>query len=1119
MLDDAYTRQLVGIMFTDIQGYSQGMARDEKAAFEMLQEHNAIMREQILQHHGEVVKTIGDAVMGKFRSVIWAVHCGVAVQRTLHRRNLNRKEADLIRVRIGIHAGDVMVTKLNDLFGNEVNIAARLEPESQPGQVYITDTVYVLAEGKLDFPVERVGAFRFKNIEREITVFKILFDPEVQSSPPAGADRVTAGNGPYDARDLEGQAIGHYRIESLIGQGGMGIVYRATDLRLGRSVALKFLPYHSDPDSEEVRRFYREASAASALNAPQIAVVYAQEAVANLHFIAMEYVDGETLKDRVRRGPMDIRQILDVAIQVCEGMIEAHRSGIIHRDIKPDNILVTRDNGVKITDFGLAKIRGGASMTRSGAVVGTLAYMSPEQIRGEELDERTDLFSFGVVLYEMLTGALPFSGDSDASVMHSILNTHPPSLASHHRTIPQPFEKIIGRLLAKSRDRRTRDFAALRAQLQQLRDELGTRKMKMISGLGKRRSARRLIWMAAVLMIVISLSIWRLTAGSRGGVVAIYVERLENMTADPGWSDTVEKSLVYSLSQFTKLRVFTSELVDELRVSYFKERETDQDLSTEQALARLEVQYVLSGIIASDDEIIVTFQRLRDGDDLVRHTTVGEGRQGLLENQIDEITRFVVKQLARDHDDLPGRSVSLAQRLTPSFEAFSCYIRAMEQWQRLEVNDAIKNCLCAVELDPGFAVAHLALAEIYTWRTDFAAARESLERAGERIDLLTPLDRWRYEAIRARLDFDFEAEVRALENIVRGAPYDKKSYYDLAEACFHHADITRAVKEYRQALAFEPKFALAHNHLAYCYAYQADFDRAVYHFEEYKNIDESANSYDSLGDGYFYAGDYPKALRMKFKALQLNRAQPWVYKSISDISLLRGELDRALAYSDSLSAAAFGDRDRAEALFQKAYIFHVRGRDSSALQHCRAGLGTYDSGLFNQYIAELHWLHGLLLLDAGKIEDFAAELAWFENIITTYRINRKNYSSPLKYYFHLKAKAALREGDRKGFLRHSRSLLELNEKLGYWVTPFHFAYFAHEIAVMNGAAGDTLAFLETADRALSYNPNYTPTLLRLGEYYQQAGKAAVAQDYFARLSRIWVDADLSQRAKIENQWF
>ncbi|MGB2957758.1 MAG: serine/threonine-protein kinase, partial [Bacteroidota bacterium] len=240
-----------------------------------------------------------------------------------------------------------------------------------------------------------------------------------------------------------GTTIGHFRILAKLGEGGMGVVYRAEDQKLKREVALKFLPAHLTATEEERARFVQEAQSAATLNHPNVCTIYGIEEHEGQQFIEMEYVDGVTLREKTEGKQLKGDEAVDYAIQIGEALLEAHSKGIVHRDVKAENIMVNSKNQAKVMDFGLAKLRGSLRLTKTSSTIGTLAYMAPEQIQGEEVDARSDIFSFGVVFYEMLTGRMPFRGEHDAAMMYSILNEDPDSLTKHRSDVPADLERII----------------------------------------------------------------------------------------------------------------------------------------------------------------------------------------------------------------------------------------------------------------------------------------------------------------------------------------------------------------------------------------------------------------------------------------------------------------------------------------------------------------------------------------------------------------------------------------------------------------------------------------------------------------------------------------------------
>jgi serine/threonine protein kinase len=271
-----------------------------------------------------------------------------------------------------------------------------------------------------------------------------------------------------------GKEILHYKILDKISEGGMGVVYKAHDARLGRTVALKFMPPDLSRDAESKKRFLREAQTIAALDHPNLCNIHAiEETDDGRMFIAMACYDGQTLAKRIEPGPIEVEEAIDIAVAMAEGMKRAHEKGIVHRDIKPANVFMVKDGPVKVIDFGLAKWFGKTSLTRTGVALGTVAYMSPEQARGQEVDARADVWAFGVVLYEMLTGRRPFEGDYDQAIAYRVLNEEPDPITSLRANLPTGVEKIVTRALSKDPNRRYQSTEELLSELRAIRGEPG----------------------------------------------------------------------------------------------------------------------------------------------------------------------------------------------------------------------------------------------------------------------------------------------------------------------------------------------------------------------------------------------------------------------------------------------------------------------------------------------------------------------------------------------------------------------------------------------------------------------------------------------------------------------
>ncbi|MGB5849598.1 MAG: protein kinase, partial [Ignavibacteriaceae bacterium] len=703
-----------------------------------------------------------------------------------------------------------------------------------------------------------------------------------------------------------GKIISNYKILEKLGEGGMGVVYKAHDTKLDRTVALKFLPSHLTLNDTDKERFLQEAKAAAALNHPNVCVIHDIQEVEEHHFIIMECVDGKTLRQLLTgKEQLKIENALEYAIQIGEALQEAHNKGIVHRDVKSDNIMITAVNQAKVMDFGLAKLKGSLKLTKSSSTVGTTAYMAPEQIDGREIDARSDIFSFGIVLYEMLTGRLPFKGDYEAALMYAILNEEPEPVEKHLPNISSELLHLMNRSLEKDPNNRYQSMKDMLIDLRRLKRD--TVKVSKISDdlyktvkTSKEKNKIKKIFVPLFVLVVITLSVI-------GYIITSYDSENEDERIPIAVIDFINETnetelsglsgmLITALEQSKRLSVLTrSRMFDILKQLKISEIEGIDESLGRRICKEAKVNTLATATIRKFGKIYTIDFKVLNVDKneyLFTSKEQGEGQESIPE-MIDNLSENIRIGLKENLSEIKASTTNVAETTSENLEAYQHFFKGEEFIDKLKFDLAREEFLKAIKLDSTFGLAYYRLAYAVDWEMNPQHSAEYITKAISMLNRIPEKERYLAHAMAVNLQDGRAAAIEVLNEMEKIYPNDKEMLYNIGDWSYHIGDFVKAKQYLEKVLTMDPVFVRALQHLTWTYKDLGMYEKMIEIAKSYVAISESQDSYSLLAKAYMLTGEFETGLIKLKEVRKLHPDRFYLSSSIASIYYLQEQYDKA----------------------------------------------------------------------------------------------------------------------------------------------------------------------------------------------------------------------------------
>ncbi|MDH4271108.1 MAG: protein kinase, partial [Candidatus Aminicenantes bacterium] len=809
---------------------------------------------------------------------------------------------------------------------------------------------------------------------------------------------------------------GRYQVIEELGKGGMGRVYKVFDTKIKEKVALKLIRPEVSSDKDTIERFSNEIRLARKIGHRNVCRMFDLGEAEGAHFITMEYVHGEDLKSMIRMsGSLSVGMLLSVGKQVCDGLAEAHGLGVVHRDLKPQNIMIDKNGNAKIMDFGIARSVREKGITGPSVMIGTPEYMSPEQAEAKEVDSRSDIYSLGIILYEMATSHVPFEGETALSIAMKHKGEIPKNPKQLNPNVPDDLSGVILKCLEKDKAKRYQSAADLRADLEKVEQGLPTtarvvpeRKPLTSKQITVQFEPRKLFIPAIILVVAVAggIFLWKLLPRKEAAAVAkiknsIAVISFENQTGEKTFDylcKAIPSLLITSLEQRGGLYVVTWErMADLLAQMGEKDAETIDRESGFRLCRREGVEAIVLGSFVKAGEMFATDVKVLDVETkrlLKSAGSRGEGADSILRTQIDELSRTISAGIGPAREKIQAENIQITEATTSSMEAYQYFLQGREGFDKMYYVDALKSLEKAIELDPEFAMAHFYLAFTHRSLGDYQASNAAIEKAKALAHKVTERERLYIESAYAgMIERNMDARERFLQDLIREYPREKLAHYWQGVFYRGRGNHEMAIEEQNKTLELDPDYADAHNELGYVYLALRNFDKSVEHFQKYAALNpKDANPLDSLAEAYFLMGRLDQSIAKYKEALAVEPGFLTSNYCIAYIHALKDEPAEAMSWLETfISLAPSAGWKGAGVAFKGFY---------------QGWLGSWNKGMDNLKKAEemlasvgdrggqgqIDMVRAYMYLHNGELDSARkANKDWFDSFVIQYPRNKDYY--------------------------------------------------------------------------------------------------------------------------------